>query len=383
MKTKIFKQFALLSLVIVLFASCEKKNELRDVKVSAVSNLYEPADNKIVNLQPTATASLFFEWEKATSDDNSIVYYDVLFDKMDGDFSKPIYTVSADKNGTSAGLTLTHRILNRIAALAGAASGEQASLKWTVVSSRGMSKTKTTLNRNLVITRLQGIEPPLALFITGEASEGGANLGNAQAFKALEGGNEFEIYTKLLKGKKYTFVDSKQNVSRTFSVEPSGTTFKENNTGAEVAKDAVYRIKVDFLSGSITINELQSIGILFSDQNKVNGTFTYQGAGVWKLSNYNIVFVNKGGWVEDRYKFVYTFNSGIEHWGQAGDSDNRPNLSTTAYFQMKPVVTDPYKGAFKFANDFYDSGNLAKNFVDITITMSASSPYTHKMVKVN
>ncbi|SOD15344.1 SusE domain-containing protein [Pedobacter xixiisoli] len=382
MKTKIFTQLALLLMVIVSFTSCKKKDELREVKVSEVSNLYEPADNRTVNLQPTATASVFFEWEKATADDNSIVYYDVLFDKAGGDFSKPIYSVSSDNKGTSSGLTITHRILNRIAALAGAASGEQAALKWTVVSSRGMSKTKSALSRNLTITRLEGIEAPLAVFISGEASEGGTDLSKAQQLKALDGGNEFEIYTRLTVGKKYHFVDSRQNVSRTFTVDPSGTSFKENNNGAEVAKTAVYKIKIDFLSGSVVIRELQSIGILLSDQNRVTHTFTYQGGGVWKLANYNVIFVNKGGWQEDRYKFVYTFNTGVENWGQLGNSDNRPNLATESYFQMKPVEAGAFTGVFKFANDFYDAANLAKNFVDVTITMNASGAYTHKMVKI-
>lgn len=383
MKTTILKQLALLLMVIVVFTSCEEKNELREVKVTEVSNLYEPADNRTVNLLPTAAAELFFEWEKSTSDDNSIVYYDVLFDKMDGDFSKPIYSVSSDNSGTSTGLTIKHRILNRVAGLAGAASGEQATLKWTVVSSRGLSKVRSSLTRSVVITRLEGIEAPMALYITGEASEGLVDLANAQQFKALDGGTEFEIYTKLTAGKKYYFVDSRQNVSRTFTPDPSGTSFKENDNGAEVTKEAVYRIKVDFLSGSFEISELQSIGVFYSDQNRVTHTFTYQGGGVWKLSNYNVVFVNKGNWEEDRYKFVYTFNTGVEHWGQLGNSDNRPNLATESYFHMKQVETGTFTGVFKFASDFFSETNLARDFVDITITMNATGAYTHKMVKVN
>ncbi len=382
MKRKSFIQMTLMLMAFVFtLTSCQDKDELRTVNVSEVRNLYEPADNKTINLQAAATASVYFEWEKSIADDNSVVYYDILFDKPDGDFAKPIYTLTADNKGTATGATVTHKMLNRIAALAGAESGKQATLKWMVVASRGMSKTASTLSRTLIITRLEGLESPPALFITGAATEGGTDLSGAQAFKALAGGNEFEIYTKLTTGKKYYFVDSKQTVSRTFS--PEGSKLGENENGAEVSKDGVYKITVDFLSGGYTIRELQSIGIFNPDQNKVTNLFDYAGNGTWKLANFNVVFVEKGGWQEDRYKFIYTFADGVEGWGQVGSSDSRPNLTNTAYFNMKLVGNGQWDGVFKFPSDFFDASNLSKTRADVTIYMTADGPYTHKFVKVN
>ncbi len=172
-----------------------------------------------MTLQSGGSATSYSEWEKAVAEDNGVVYYDVLFDKADGDFSNPVFVVAADNNGTATGSSITHKVLNKIGKLAGIPSGKEGKLKWTVASSRGLSRVVSQTARTINITRTNGIDAPDALFAdTGEGTEGGSSLAQALTLKALPGANEFEIYTKLLAGKKYSFVDSKSGVSRTFSV---------------------------------------------------------------------------------------------------------------------------------------------------------------------
>lgn len=379
----LFAHIAFLLSAFISFTGCSDDKDFKEVDVTAVNSLYEPVADKIVNLQPSATATLYFEWEKAVAQDNGLVYYDVVFDKEEGDFANPIYVVTADNKGISSGASITHKVLNKIAGLAGIESGKQGAVKWTVMSSRGLTKTMAKESRNLTITRLNGIDTPDALFITGEGSEGGDNLSKALSVKALEGGNEYEIFTKLTANKTYYFVDSKTNVSRTFSI--SEKSFKEDNdpqapAGTTVSKDGVYKIHLDFSTGSVVMFELQKVGIFYCDKNEVTNYFNYIGAGEWKLENYNVIFEDKGGWQEDRYKFLFTFDSGEEYWGQVGDNDSRPNLADESYFNMKPVANDQWTGKFKFANDFFDATNMKKSFVDVTVSLTASGPYTHKMV---
>lgn len=377
-----FAHIAFLLLAFIAFIGCSDDKDFKEVSVTAVNKLYEPDNDKIVNLQPFPNSTLYFGWEKATAQDNGLVYYDVIFDKEDGDFSNPIYVITADNKGIDTGASIAHKTMNKIAALAGAASGKQATLKWTVMSSRGLTQTMAKEVRELVVTRLDGIETPDGLYVTGEGSEGGADLSKAQPFKAFEDGSTYEIYTKLTAGKTYYFIDNNINVSRTFTVEENGKTFKENKgevVGAKVAKDGVYRIVLDFLSRSVSISELQKVGIFYCEDNKVSDYFTYQGAGVWTLENYNVVFRDKGGWQEDRYKFVFTFDGVNEFWGQAKDDDSRPNLANEPYFYMAPVANDQWIGKFKFANDFFDKDDMDKSFVDISIFLKADGHYTHKM----
>lgn len=377
-----FAHIAFLLLAFIAFIGCSDDKDFKEVSVTAVNKLYEPDNDKIVNLLPLPNSTLYFGWEKATAQDNGLVYYDVIFDKEDGDFSNPLYVITADNKGIDTGASISHKTMNKIGALAGAASGKQATLKWTVKSSRGLTQTMAKEVRKLVVTRLNGIETPDGLYITGEGSEGGTDISKAQMFKTFEDGSTYEIYTKLTAGKTYYFIDNNANVSRTFTVEENGKTFKENKgdiEGAKVAKDGVYRIVLDFLSRSVSISELQKVGIFYCEDNKVSDYFNYQGAGVWTLENYNVVFRDKGGWQEDRYKFVFTFDGVNEFWGQATDNDSRPNLANETYFYMAPVANNQWDGKFKFANDFFDKDDLDKSFVDVSILLKAEGHYTHKM----
>lgn len=379
-----FAHIAFLLLAFIAFIGCSDDKDFKEVSVTAVNKLYEPDNDKIVNLLPLPNSTLYFGWEKATAQDNGLVYYDVIFDKEDGDFSNPLYVITADNKGIDTGASISHKTMNKIGALAGAASGKQATLKWTVKSSRGLTQTMAKEARKLVITRLDGIETPDGLYVTGEGSEGGTDLSKAQMFKAFEDGSTYEIYTKLTAGKTYYFIDNNVNVSRTFTVEENGKTFKENKgdiEGAKVAKDGVYRIVLDFLSRSVSISELQKVGIFYCEDNKVTDYFNYQGAGIWTLENYNVVFRDKGGWQEDRYKFVFTFDGVDEFWGQSAknESDSRPNLANETYFYMGPVENDQWIRKFKFANDFFDKDDMDKSFVDVSIILKAEGHYTHKM----
>src|SRR5690606_1298101 len=105
-----------------------------DVRVTEVKQFYEPADSKYVVLN--SSGSMYFEWEPAHATDNSIVYYDVLFDTEDGDFSNPVYVQPADNGGVSTGATVTHKTINKIAGLAGIDFDAEGKIKWTVRSSR-------------------------------------------------------------------------------------------------------------------------------------------------------------------------------------------------------------------------------------------------------
>src|ERR1044072_2242337 len=113
-------------LAFAALAGCKKDdNKFNEVKVTEVNTLYAPDDGRNVKLQSGGSATLYFEWEKAVARDNGVVYYDVVFDKPNGDFSSPLFVVAADNNGTSTGSSITHKVLKNIGKLAGIGSGEE------------------------------------------------------------------------------------------------------------------------------------------------------------------------------------------------------------------------------------------------------------------
>lgn len=365
---------SLFLLAILALAGCKKDNKFREVNVTEVATYYAPDDNRNVLLQNSSTASLYFEWEKSIAEDNGLVYYDVLFDKVGGDFSKPIYAVPADNNGISTSASITHKVLNRIGALAGYKPAEEGVLQWTVVASRGLRKTQSKLSRKINVTFLSGVEAPVALYLTGEGTEGGADLSKALSVKAMPGGSEFVIYARLTAGKSYTFVDSKTKVSRTFSVDAGGATFKENATGATVQKDGIYRISLDFSASTVTIAEITKLDFFMCTPQK-RETLTYQGAGVWKSNSFVPDFTN-GGFGDDRYFFWMTI-AGVEQKVGSANKDNQPpSTKTGPYFNLNfyPADKNQWDYSFKFPN---------RNIKSATVTVSFSGEaenYTHEIV---
>ncbi|SEO02401.1 SusE outer membrane protein [bacterium A37T11] len=357
-------------LIFVAFTGCSKDESFKEVDVTAVKTLYSPDDNKNVVLQTTGSASLYFEWEKAVAQDNGLVYYDVLFDKEDGDFSNPIYVVPAENKGTSTGANITHQVLNKIAGLAGIPTSQEGAIKWTIQSSRGLTKVLSAESRVIHITRLNSIEPPSVLYLTGEGTEGGADLTQALPVKALTGGSKFEIYTKLLAGKTYKFVDSKTTVSRTFSVDAGGPSFKENETGATVAKDGIYRISLDFIASSVSVEEITKLDFFMcTAQQRV--TLNYQGKGIWQVND--IVPDFKTGFSDDRYYFLMTIGGSEQKVGSSVKNNQPPTTNTGSFFYLNfhPEDKDQWNYSFKFPN---------RNVQKCSFTVKFSSEienYTH------
>lgn len=349
MRTDIFKAPFCIIIIILALTGCKKDKEFKEVVVTEVNTLYAPDDGRNIVLQNSSTASLYFEWEKSVAQDNGLVYYDVLFDKEGGDFSKPLFVVSADNNGISTSASITHKVLNKIGALAGYKPTQEGVLKWTVVASRGLTKTTSKQTRKINITLLSGVESPVSLYLTGEGSEGGADLAKALRVKALPGGNEFEIYTRLTAGKTYAFVDSKTKVSRTFSVDEGGATFKENATGATVQKDGIYRIHLDFTASSVSVSEITKLDFYMCTPQK-RSTLTYQGAGIWKADNVVPDFTTNFG--DDRYFFWITMGGTEQKLASANKDNQPPSAKTGAYFNLSYYPTDKnqWDYSFKFPN---------------------------------
>jgi starch-binding outer membrane protein SusE/F len=385
MKTKIV-QIALLSLFLIV-VGCSDKDTLDHLTVTAVQNLYDPTDNKAVTL--TTSGSLVFEWEAAKAEDGGLVMYEVAFDKEGGDFSSPIYTITSDNVGTYNYATVTHTVLDKIAKKAGLTASETGKIIWTVIASKGINEVKAAKYNTLTVTRLAGFaddEIPSTLYITGEGSEGGATLANAIQMKQT-GTGLFEIYTQLTAGKTYYFASAKSGTPTTYYIASDGTTLKETGTST-VAKTAVYRIKLDFTTGAVTMTEIQKLTYFWCDNWDAGSLadFTYQGNGVWKLSNQAIAFVDYGTWTEERYKFYFTLGDGTVEWWDSNTWDNSQPTSSTAasYYYLYnhytsadavDALTDDivYGYSFKFAQDFNGQNT------NITVSFAPTGTYTHKV----
>lgn len=375
----ILKPVFFIVLAFSILIGCKDDAEFRNASVTAVKKLYEPVNNRFVTLQPAGT--MYFEWEKAYADDNSVVYYDVLFDYPNGDFSNPIYTVTADNKGISNGATITHKILNKIAAMAGIELAQEGILKWTVRSGRGLKFQLAEETSLLKVVRINSIDEleGARLYIKGEGSEDG------QEVKSV-GTSEYEIYTKIEANKGFYFNSILGGNERTFVLNNDGSTFREAYAaveGATFSETGVYRIILDFETAAAKIEKISKLEIVVSwTQRKTE--FTYKSKGVWELMDYNVQLASTSWGFDERYKLVFTINGQEEHWGQKGPHfDDRPSINRVGYRDMAPTADGQWGGSqFKFPNELCDGSNLSRYTTDVTVSMTADKNYTHDYTNI-
>lgn len=367
-------------LALMLFAGCAEKTEFRNVMVTEVPNFYEPADNRYLVLQPVG--NLYFEWERASSEDNSIVYYDLLFDRPEGDFSSPVYVVPSDNRGIGTGATLSHSTLDRIAAMMGVEPGMEGAFKWTVRSSRGLNQVVATSYRTITVVRLTSVPALQAgelLYIAGEGAEEG------QQVKRLSE-HIYEIYTHLEADKPYYFYSELGGNRRTFTVVKEDNTFRETYDapeGSTVSASGEYRLKLDFETAAVTIQRVDKVEIRVS-WTSAKEAFQYAGKGIWELKDYNVRLTSTDWGFDERYKIIFTVNGVEEEWGQAGTFyDPRPSIDRPGYRDMAPTESGQWAGAqFKFPNELCDPGNLSRYYTDVRISMTAERNYTHDFLNI-
>jgi hypothetical protein len=366
--------YAMLFSFILAFTACSSDGEVRDLSVTAVKTLYEPDNGKAVVLQPSASASLYFEWEPSLAEDGGVVLYEVVFDKTDGDFSDPVYISTADNNGGSNHATITHKQLNQIAALAGIESAGQGTLKWTVYASKGINPVRAEEERTLTLTRLAGFaEVPSQLYITGEATEVGADLDKAMVMKKVADG-EFEVFIKLTEGKSFKFVSANTGTPTEYSL--NGEKLVEGGS-ITAAKTGIYKYYIDFNAGSFTSKEVTKVK-WFLNWSQKEIELDYQGLGVWALNGYTVTGLTDSDNTDDRYKFRMESSDGETEWRAAINNDSKPTGNDEYYYMTEKANVEQWTNNEVWKTPATD-GWSDKTY-DITFSLNTQGEYTHNLV---
>lgn len=380
MKKIVFYQICIVSLLIIL-AACNDTMGDPDSTLTEVNALIEPMDGKSIKLLPAASASEYFEWEHAEIIGGGPALYQIAFDRMDGDFSHPVYLAYSSNNGFNNNVTLTHKQLNKIVGLTGVVPSGTGSIKWTVFSLKGKKAIKARQENTLNITRLAGFpeeEIPVDLFVTGEASEGGNDPLKAHKMKAVSTG-EFEVYTKLTAGKPFFFINSTSGTPLSFSFL-DGLVKKEGTSTVET--DGVYRITLDFNTGASTLTLVTKMGFYFCPEDKILFDLPYKEYGVFQALE-TVTFKQETWGRDERYKFrmFVRENGGAAEekeleWGTLNQTDSPPTVtSPESYYYLQLLNPTRWDNKWKLMSDF--DGNPAV----YTIYLQADKPYTHSVTK--
>ena len=336
-------------LTIMAFTSCKKDTRALNTTVAPVTVLNAPASETSFILQPTTGPSVLFTWNASTTQD--LVLYEVAFDKPDGDFSKPIYKVLSDGSGVQPQATISQKVLNTVASLAGIASLSTGTFKWAVIVSKATNAKVSGQSHTIQVTRPAGFAVlPNALYLTGTATEQGDDIAKAIAFKK-NGDGTFELYTSLQAG-SYTLIDKNSGTPTIYSIQNNTTVIAGGSTTVTGTKN-VYRISIDLSNAAATLTQIVSVGLFSAPDNKVYFTLPYIGNSQWEIANTTIVIPKESYGLDSRYKYKFVVmnaagNQSVEWYGSINSDNSDPSsTSPLSYYYMYPVDDSQFNFCFK------------------------------------
>lgn len=324
-------------LTIIAATSCKKDTHALDTDVSPVSTLSAPENGSSYNLDPANGPSVQFKWSASAT--QSLVLYEVVFDKADGDFSKPVYKILSDGSGVQTQATITQKTLNTIANSAGIAALSSGTLKWAVITSKVTNNKLSAASHTIQVKRPAGFAVvPNAIYLTGSATEGGTDVSKALPFKKISDG-VFELYTSLQAG-TYTLVDATSGTATTYSI--SGKSILANGSTTVTGDKTVYRISLDFGNAAVTMTQIVRVDMFLPINNEVWFTLPYIGGSQWEIDNAAVVIPQESWGDESRYKYEFTVkdasgNQLTEWYGSTNRDNSDPTTSTPLnYFYVYP-----------------------------------------------
>ena len=362
---------ALLTLLSV--SSCKKEVRTLDLNITPVDNLLAPADQADIKLDPATGSGIVFSWTAAQTPDSGLVLYEIAFDKIDGDFSNPIYKSVSDGSGIQTQVTISQKDLNKVASLAGIQSSSTGKVKWAVLASKATNEKISAVTRILQIERPAGFAVvPDSLFITGTATEAGSDITKAIPLKKTEDG-VFELYTSLKAG-SYLLTDHSNSSGTTYYLD-ANKMIRQGNTPATVTgATKVYRLGFDFNVATSEAVEIQSIGLYMSAYNTEIGQLNYTGNSTWEAALIPVAFYPFSWGRDERYKFIMHTAGGLEYWGSENANNVSPAGQAESYFYLLPVTDAQWDNTYKFD----PSADLHN--VKVDVYFKADGPYKHTVV---
>ena len=301
----LYRLVYLLSLVTVVW-SCDNDNmdPVGEWTIEAPA-LTAPANNAAIVLnEATPAAKTKFEWSPAVASNKFLIAYAVVLVPAEATtFDKPIVSITPGNAGKNLFAEITAQQLDYALWAACYPAGKPVKLKWAVIA-KAIEQSVVT-SQEITFTRFETEYFPSTLFITGAATEAGADITKATAMRAQKNADGdltyiFDVYTTLTKGATYEFHDQPAAKSRTYGgqdgkLAPCGTAITAPETGQ-------YRVTVDLMNNTYTLLKIDKwsvVGDAIKGDWGGDDPLSYKGNSVWE---------GKINVVKDAGQFIFRAN---------------------------------------------------------------------------
>jgi hypothetical protein len=207
------------------------------------------------------------------------------------------------------------------------------------------------------------------MYITGTATEGGADVTKAIAMKKTADG-VFELYTSLQPG-TYQLTDKPDASGTKYYVDAAGLIQLGSSATTVAAPVKPYRLDFDFTDATTKMMAIDTMGLYMSAYNTEIGQLSYIGNSTWEAAQVPVTFYQFSWGRDQRYKFILHTPAGLEYWGSTNANNVDPAGQPASYFYLVPVTNDQWNNTYKFpaAADMHN--------VKVDVYFQASGPYTH------
>lgn len=246
------KLYIYLSIILLTAWSCSEKENMDEVGNWEISNptVSLPVNDAFVALnENNPTSSVRFEWAASTTTNKFLVQYKmVLLPKGSTDYEHPLLSVTPSNSGKELFVTPTAAQIDYALWVACYPAGAEVKLDWAVIA-KAIEKTGVT-TQSITFKRFESEYYPSTLFITGEATENGADVTKAipmRAFKTSDGATTgvFELYTHLTVGSTYFFRDQANENSKKIGGSENALTC---GTTIQAPASGEYKVTVDLVN---------------------------------------------------------------------------------------------------------------------------------------
>lgn len=338
--------------LLMIFISCDDDYKLYS-DYTVPTELISP---EAVKLDVESSEIIKFSWKGGGASDGSYVLYEVLFDKVGGDFSEPLHRMKSEY-GTDAEISLSHAQLNTIARRAGIAPLAMGEVIWTVTTSKGGDVSPAGISRKITLERGFGIDIiPENLYLFGSATENGGSQG--LKFRSIDEG-VFVIYTQIGNGTLQLKNGTEASATNYF-VQENKLIEGEGDFSID-SNDKVYRITVNFNTLGMRTELISNVRAIWGATFDPIGKLNYIGNGVFKADNCVIEFIDASrphtnppswlSWVEDRYYFLAEVDGLDKCWGRMDDvsGENPVGGEPLSFYELGEFAWSQWDHLWKMA----------------------------------